>query len=144
MEKRSIHTIQTLLEELKEGLPTLKKGMIFETLKSIFPTSEMPKEKRNLNYKGASFTKPLACNRKDKENYVKENSPLSDFFKEKTRGDFLEVVEVKGDTAYCVNVSLNENISEEFYKNETIQITYNDLAAGSVKIYRRKIDKFFE
>lgn len=104
----------------------------------------MPKEKRNLNYNGASFTKPLACNRKDKEKYVKEDSPLTDFFKEKTRGDFLEVLEIKNDVAYCRNVSLKEDIAEEFYKDETIKITYNDLAAGSVKIYRRKIDKFFE
>jgi len=144
MEKRADYTIQTLLDELKEGLPTLTKGMIFETQKTIFPTSNLPKGKRNIIYKDISFTKPLACNKKDKDNYFKEDSPISDFFKETSRGDFLEVIKVENKTAYCKNLSLNEEIKEEFYKNELVPITYDDVASGIVKLYRRKIDKFFK
>lgn len=143
MEKRSTYTIQTLLEELKEGLPELKQGMIFETHKSIFPSPETPKENRNITYRESSFTKPLACNKKDKENYVKENSPAADFFAETSRGDFLRVEEIKNNIAYCTNLSMTEDIKDEFYKEELIPITYNDIAAGKVKIYRRNIEKFF-
>lgn len=143
MERRSTYTIQTLLEELKEGLPTLKEGMIFETHKSIFPSMDTPKENRNITYKELSFTKPLACNRKDKENYLKENSPAADFFKETSRGDFLRVEKIEDDIAYCLNLSLEESIKNEFYNKELVPITYNDIAAGKVKVYRRNIEKFF-
>lgn len=143
MENRSAYTIETLLEELKEGLPAFKKGMIFETHKTIFPDLSTPKEKRNITYNDSSFTKPLACNRKDKENYVKEESPAANFFKEITRGDFLRVEKIKNEVAYCVNVSLKEEIKKEFYK-DLIPITYNDIASGKVKIYRRNIERFFK
>lgn len=143
MEKRSAYTIKTLLEEMKTELPKFKKGMVFETLQTFFPKSNVPKENRNVFFREQSFTKPLACSRKDKENYIKEDSPVSYFFKETTRGDFLEIKEVKNGIALCENLSLKNDIREEFYKNELIEIKYNDLVNGLVRIYRRKIDKFF-
>lgn len=143
MENRSAYTIQALLDELKERSPTFKQGMIFETQKTIFPSNEIPKEKRNITYKEVSFTKPLACNKKDKENYIKENSPAASFFKETTRGDFLIIENIKDKVAFCRNLSLKENVVEEFYKDELIPITYKDVSIGKVKIYRRKIAKFF-
>lgn len=143
MERRSTYTIKTLLEELKDNLVSFKKGMIFETVKSIFPTTEIPRNKRNIVVENISFTKPLACNKKDKENYIKENSPVSSFFKETKRGDFLEVVEIKNDIAYCRNLSLKEDILKKYYKNELIKISYDELINGSIKLYRRNIQKFF-
>jgi len=143
MEKRSVYTIKTLLEELKENLVTFKNGMIFETIKSIFPTTEVPKNKRIVEFNKISFTKPLACNKKDKENYLKEDSPVANFFKENKRGDFLQVVEVKNEIAYCKNLSLKEEISKKYYKDELIKITYDDLISGNIKLYRRNIQKFF-
>jgi len=143
MEKRSTHTIQALLDELREGIPSFKEGMIFETHKSIFPDEKIPKEKRNVSFGGSSFTKPLACNRKAKEKYLKEESPVLNFFKETSRGDFLIIKKINNKVAYCKNLSLKETIAEEFYKDELIPIALNDVLIGKVKIYRRKIEKFF-
>lgn len=138
-----MNNIKEILEEMKTSMPLLKKGMIFETINSIYPTPMMDKFKKNISYKNVTFTKPLACNKKDKENFLKEDSPLKDFFKETSRGDFLEVLEIKGEYAICKNCSMKKEILNEFYKNEKVIISNYDIIIGNVKIYRRKIDKFF-
>lgn len=144
MERRSRHTINTLLTEMKQGIPALKKGMIFETMKSVFPANDIPREKKNITLEGTSFTKPMACNAKDKEKYIKEESPVASFFAEHNRGDFLKAVKVENDTAYCINISLKEEIREEYYKEELIPISYLDIANNTYRIYRRNIQKFFD
>ena len=140
--KRSIYTIQTLLEELKKTTPSFKEGQFFETLKSIYPKEEALKEKKTIEYEGKKFTKPLACSRKDKNNYLKEKSPITNFFKNNTKGDFLKVIKVNGSIAECINLSLNENIRDEFYKDDKIIITFNMIANGIIKQAKRKIDKY--
>lgn len=146
MSNRSSKTINAILKELKEELPSFKKGMIFETLLTFFPENSMAREERNLEINSQEFTKPLACSRKDKEKYVKESSPVAEFHEEGTRGDFLRAVKINKEKgiAYCENVSLKESIKEKYYNNELIPITYDDIISGKVKIYRRKIDKFFK
>lgn len=143
--KRASKTIQQILNELKEELPSFKKGMVFETLSTFFPEENKPREEKNLTLNEQSFTKPLACSRKDKEKYRKEKSPISEFHEETTRGDFLRAVKINKEKgiAYCSNVSLKESIKDKYYSDELIPITYDDIVAGKVKIYRRKIDKFF-
>jgi len=143
MLEKSTYTIQTLLDELKNGLPKFKVGMIFETIQSIFPGSNVNRDKKNVVINGRESTKPLACNRKDKENYVKENSHFANFFKERTRGDFLKVIAIENNVAFCENLSLKENIKESFYENELVPITYDDLLNGLVRLYRRKVERFF-
>jgi hypothetical protein len=146
MERKSSYTIRTLLEELKEQFPGFKKNQIFETLKSIYPDSTIDKKKRNIKYNGRVLTKPLALNRKDKGILIKEESDLSKFFKEFSKGDFLKVVEVDGKKARCINLSMKKEICEEFYKDDEsfIIITFNDLAMGNVKQFKRKIDKYIK
>lgn len=146
MSKRTSYTIGQILKELKEELPSFKKGMIFETLQTFFPDDKKPREEKNIVVNEQSFTKPLACSRKDKEKYIKENSPIADFHEEKTRGDFLRAVKINKEKgiAYCSNISLKEAIQEQYYSNELIPITYDDIVAGKIKIYRRKIEKFFK
>lgn len=145
MNKRTSGTINQILKELKEELPSFKKGMVFETLLTFFPDAEMPRKEKNLEIKEQEFTKPLACSRKDKEKYIKENSPIAEFHEETTRGDFLRAVKINKEKgiAYCENASLKENIKEQYYNNELIPITYDDIISGKVKMYRRKIEKFF-
>ncbi len=141
--KRSIQTINAILEELKNNLPSFKEGMVFETLETIFPQDKgILNEESVVEYQGNSFTKPLAVNRKEKEKYFKEESPVSDFFEERTRGDFLRVVKInnKGE-ALCENLSIKKDIREQFY--DYIPINEEDLAKGKVKIYKRNIKKFF-
>ena len=146
MSKRSSYTIGQILKELKEELPSFKKGMVFETLQTFFPEENKPREEKNIEINEQSFTKPLACSRKDKEKYIKENSPISEFHEETTRGDFLRAVKINKDKgiAYCSNISLKESIREKYYLEELIPITYDDIISGKVKIYRRKIEKFFK
>ena len=137
------YTLQTLLDEMKENIAPFKEGMVFETMKSIYPGANISKETKNIKYKGKSFTKPLANNRKAKTQFIKHNSVLGDFFEETTRGDFLKVVSVDGEVAKCVNISLCEDIINKFYKNETIEISVDMIIDGHIKQYRRKVDKFF-
>ena len=54
------YTLQTLLNEIKEDIKPFKEGMVFETLKSIYPDAKVSKEIKNIRYKGKAFTKPLA------------------------------------------------------------------------------------
>ena len=88
-------------------------------------------------------TSPMANNRKAKTQFIKQKSPIGDFFEEVTRGDFLKVIEVNGEIARCVNISLKEDIIEEFYKDETVNISIDMIIEGHIKQYRRKVDKFF-
>lgn len=146
MSKRSSMTINQILKELKEETPSFKKGMIFETLFTFFPENSKPRDKKNIEINEHQFTKPLACSKKDKEKYIKENSPISEFHKEVTRGDFLKAVKINKEKGivFCENLSLKENIKEKYYNNELIPIIYDDIISGKIKIYRRKIDKFFK
>lgn len=144
--KRSTYTIQQLLDEVKQTIPSFEEGQIFETLKSIYPSTKIPRFKRNITYKNISFTKPLASSRKAKENFIKEDSPVADFFKNTTKGDFLRVVSTDGKTAKCINLSLRDSIREDFYSNEEdyILIDYTDIANGTVKQFKRKnVEKYF-
>ena len=136
MEERTVYTIKTLLEELKKTIPRFKKGQFFETLKSIYPDTDIPKNEKNISIDGISFTRPMASSRKDKRNYVKEHSPISKFFTDLKRGDILEILETNGYTAICRNVSLNE-IAKEYYKDEKIELTFNMIAEGFIKQVRK-------
>ena len=143
-EKRSTYTLRTLLEELKEKLPDLQKGQIFETLKSIYPDSEIPKEKKNISIGNSTFTKPLALSKKDKSLLVKEESKMVGFFKNLTRGDFLKVIEVDGSKVKCINLSLKEDVLKKYYKEESILLGIEELANGTVKLFKRKVSKFLK
>jgi hypothetical protein len=144
MEKRSTYTIRTLLEELKQKLPRFEKGQIFEILKSIYPDEKILKESRNIEFKGKIFTKPLALCRKDKMNLLKEGSDMVPFFKNYTRGDFVKVLETDSKTAICENLSINDKIRNRFYKDKDslITLTFEDVANGTIKLFRRKVDKY--
>ena len=146
MEKRSSYTITTLLEELKQKFPKFEKNQIFETLKSIYPDSTVNKENKNITLGKNTFTKPLALNRKDKSFLLKRENEMISFFRNLSKGDFLKVIKVeKNGSAKCINLSLQENIKEQYYNdNETkyINLAFNDIANGNVRLMRRKIDKY--
>jgi hypothetical protein len=142
MQKKSTHTINTLLEELKQKFPCFEKKQIFEILKSIYPDSSIPREKRNITYGERTFTKPLAVSRKDKARLIKEESDLISFFKNTSRGDFIQVIETDGKVAKCENLSLKEDIRKKYYSDSPITISFKDIANGTVKLFRRKVDKY--
>lgn len=142
--KRSVYTLEQLLEEIKSTTPSFKVGQLFETMKSIYPDVQVPRSKKNITHKGISFTKPLASSRKAKESFLKEESPLKDFFRNTGKGDFLQVVKVENKKAYCINLSLKESVREKHYKDEFVVIDYMLIANGTIKPFKRKsVDKYF-
>lgn len=142
--KRSTYTINTLLEELKERFPRFEKNQIFEIIKSVYPDSSIPKNKRNISFNGKIFTKPLAVSRRDKAVFIKENNKMTSFFKNLSRGDFIQVIETDGKTAKCVNLSLKEDVKQKYYNDEVslIELTFEDIANGTVRPFKRKVDKY--
>lgn len=145
MESKANYTLRLLLDELGEGMPSFEEGQIYETMKSIYPNAnEMKREKRNILIEGVVMTKPLAVSKKSKELFIKEKSPLVAFFKDTTRGDFLKVVKVEGNNAYCKNISLNEKMRDKYYKDELVKITKEDLFNVVVKQFKRNVNKYLE
>ena len=102
------------------------------------------KEKRNIKLEERVFTKPLALSRKDKSNLIKEESKMVGFFKNFSRGDFLRIVDVSGNQANCENLSLKEEISKKYYKDDRISLTIEDVANGTVRLFRRKVSKYLK
>lgn len=142
--KRSKHTINSLLEELKEKFPRFEQNQIFEIVKSVYPDSSIPKNKRNISFDGKVFTKPLAVSRRDKAVFIKENNNMTSFFKNLSRGDFIQVVETDGKSAKCVNLSLKEDVKLKYYNDNdsSIKLTFEDVANGTVRPFKRKVDKY--
>jgi len=126
-------TLGKLLEDLKKDLPNLKEGMFFETIKSIYPTEDMSKENKNIILEGEVFTKPLALSQKEKKEIIKEQSPLSVFFNETNKGDYLKIIKKENDVYYCKNISLKEEVINKYYKNDVITITDKDIIDNTVK-----------
>lgn len=142
--KRSVYTLEALLDEMKSTTPSFKVGQLFETLKPIYPDVRVPRSKKNITYKGISFTKPLASNRKAKERFLKEESPIADFYRNTSKGDFLQVKKVENKKAYCVNVSLKESFRKKYYEDEYIILDYMMIVDGTIKPFKRKnIEKYF-
>lgn len=131
------------MEEARKNLPEFKEGQYFETLKAIYPVKES-KENKNIVVNGRLLTKPSAVDRKSKREFIKHNSPLKNFFKNKTKGDILQVVEVKDDVAKCINLSINEEIKNKYYKNHFVFINYEDLINGVIKQVKRNVEKYIK
>lgn len=144
MSKR--YTLYELLEEIKKQTPEFEKGQFFEVLKSLYPDVSIGENVKNFSfdeYKKA--TKPLACSSRAKKEFKKDNSPFYEFFKDNTRGDFLEIIETDGYNAVCINRSLKDETIQEHYNNKSmryITIKFEDIVVGNVKRVYRGINKY--
>lgn len=141
---KKIYTLNTLLEELKNQTPKFEEGQIFEVLKSMYPNEKIG-EIRNIITEEKTATKPLACSSKSKKEFKKDKSLFYNFFKDNTRGDFLEIIETDGYIAKCINRSIKEEILKEHYSNISmryITIKFEDILSGSVKRVYRGIKKY--
>jgi len=140
-----LYTLGTLLEELKKQTPKFEVGQFFEVQKSIYPSSSISKEDKNILIEGVILTIPMACSHKAKRQFEKDKSPFFNFAKDNTRGDFLEIIETDGYSAKCINRSINEEIQKKYYINEKIKyitITFNDVLDNTVKRVYRGIKKY--
>lgn len=144
MNKR--YTLNELLEEVRSQHPRFEKGQYFEVLKSIYPDVSIGENVKNISIgENARATKPLACSSKAKREFKKDKSPFWKFFKENTRGDFLEIVETDGISATCINRSIKEQILDEHYSDDDmryIRITFDDVINSNVKRVYRGIKKY--
>lgn len=137
-------TLGQLLEEVKQNTPKIEVGQYFETLKTFFPSKELSEEAALISYKGKKATKPLATSLKNKKEYVKDNHPFKDFYKDYSKGDILEVVEIKDNKIKCVNQSIKDSIIKEHYNTpemKYIYISFNDILNGNIKRVYRGIKK---
>lgn len=140
------YTLRELLEEIKEQTPRFEKGAFFEVLKSIYPDVSIGDSLKNISMdESKKATKPLACSSRDKREFQKSKSLFCEFFKDNTRGDFLEIVETDGFDCICVNRSLKNEIINEHYNNDQmrfIKIKFEDTVIGNVKRVYRGISKY--
>lgn len=143
MSKR--YTLYELLEEIKKQTPKFEKGQFFEVLKSLYPDVSIGENVKNISFEDKKATKPLACSSRAKREFEKDNSPFCEFFKDNTRGDFLEIVETDGYNAICINRSIKEEIIQEHYSDKSmryIEIKFEDIVVGNVKRVYRGINKY--
>lgn len=140
------YTLNQLLEEVRTQTPKFEVGQYFEVLKSIYPDVSIGEEIKNISTNdNKKATKPLACSSKAKREFKKDNTLFWEFFKDNTRGDFLEIVETDGYSAVCANKSIKEEILEEHYSDESmrrIDIKFDDIMNGNVKRVYRGIKKY--
>lgn len=141
MEQRSTYTLRLLLEDLKKDLPAFKVGQVYEVLKSFYPTVTTKRDKKNIVLEGVEMTKPLAVNKKAKELFLKDKSPLCEFYKDFKRGDYIEVIKIENGKAYCINRTLKEDILEKYYAEQYIEIDYEDILNGAIRQVKRNAKK---
>lgn len=144
MSKR--YTLYELLDEIKRQTPKFEKGQFLEVLKPLYPDMSISENVKNISFDGdKKITKPLACSNKAKKEFLKDNSPFCEFFKDNTRGDFLEIIETDGYNAICINRSLKDEIVQKYYTDKSmryISINFEDIIAGNVKRVYRGINKY--
>ena len=144
MEERSAITLRNLLEEIRKDLPPFKVGTVFETIKSIYPASTIKRIDKNIFIEGVELTKPLAVSKKAKELFKKDKSVLVEFYIDFKKGDLLKIVEVVNGKAVCENMSIKKEYKNRFYKEQFIEITYEDVINGNVKQLKRNPNKILE
>jgi len=142
---KKTYTLQQLLEEIKEQTPRFEKGQFFEVQKSIYPNTDVSSDIKNVIIDESKMTLPLACSNKSKREFKRDKKVFYEFFKETTKGDFIEIVETDGFSAKCINRSLKEDALEKYYIDESIRyinIVFEDIINGNVKRVYRGIKKY--
>jgi hypothetical protein len=140
-----MYTLGALLEELRSQHPKFEVGQFFEVHKSIYPSNIISSKNKNVLIEGKILTLPLACSQKAKRQFKKDKSPFLNFSKDNTRGDFLEIIEIDGNTAKCINRSLSEEIQQKYYISNDVKyinITFEDVLDNTVSRVYRGIKKF--
>lgn len=129
-------TLEKLLNEMSENIPIIKDGDIFETIKTLYPNHNIPKNEKNIMIEGVEMTYPIATSKKTKKVFIKEKSPLLEMFNELTRGDLLKVVSISKNKIICENISVKKEVQGNNIKN-IIVIDKLDILRGDYKLVQR-------
>jgi hypothetical protein len=113
-------------------MPLVEEGDIIETIKTIYPSLNSSKEKRNVILEGVEMTMPLASSRETKILLKKENSKLLKVFKDVDRGDILIVKEINPNKIVVENCSLKEEYKKDF------EIEKLDIIKGNFNVVKRR------
>ena len=129
-------TLKNLLKEMSENIPIIKEGDIIETIKTLYPSSNISKKEKNIIIEGIEMTKPLATSKRTKKVFIKEKSPLLEMFNELTRGDLLKVVKIIDNKIFCENISIKENFKNNIIDTKLV-INKLDILRGDYKLVQR-------
>lgn len=129
-------TLKKLLKEMSENIPIIKEGDIIETIKTLYPSSNISKKEKNIIIEGIEMTKPLATSKRTKKVFIKEKSPLLEMFNELTRGDLLKVVKIIDNKIFCENISIKENFKNNIIDTKLV-INKLDILRGDYKLVQR-------
>lgn len=128
----SRNSISKILNRLENEMPLVEEGDIIETIKTIYPSLNSSKEKRNIILEGVEMTMPLASSRETKVLLKKENSKLLKVFKDMDRGDILIVKEINPNKIVVENCSLKEEYKKDF------EIEKLDIIKGNFNVVKRR------
>jgi len=129
-------TLKNLLKEMSENIPIIKEGDIIETIKTLYPSSNISKKEKNIIIEGIEMTKPLATSKRTKKVFIKEKSPLLEMFNELTRGDLLKVEKIIDNKIFCENISIKENFKNNIIDTKLV-INKLDILRGDYKLVQR-------
>lgn len=129
-------TLKNLLKEMSENIPIIKEGDIIETIKTLYPSSNISKKEKNIIIEGIEMTKPLVTSKRTKKVFIKEKSPLLEMFNELTRGDLLKVEKIIDNKIFCENISIKENFKNNII-NTKLVINKLDILRGDYKLVQR-------
>lgn len=129
-------TLKNLLKEMSENIPIIKEGDIIETIKTLYPSSNISKKEKNIIIEGIEMTKPLVTSKRTKKVFIKEKSPLLEIFNELTRGDLLKVEKIIDNKIFCENISIKENFKNNIIDTKLV-INKLDILRGDYKLVQR-------
>jgi hypothetical protein len=128
----SRNSISKILNRLENEMPLVEEGDIIETIKTIYPSSKIPKEERNIILEGIEMTMPMASSRESKLLLEREKSRLLEVYKDIDRGDILIVKEIHPNKIIVENCSVKDEYKKDF------EIEKLDIIKGNFNVVKRR------
>lgn len=126
------NTIGKILNRLENQMPLVEEGDIIETIKTFFPSFNIPKHDKNIIIEGVEMTMPFASSMETKMMLTRDKSLLLSIYKDTNRGDILSVKEVKPNKIVVENLSIKEEYRKDF------EIEKLDIIKGNFNVVKRK------
>lgn len=126
------NTIGKILNRLENQMPLVEEGDIIETIKTFFPSFNIPKHDKNIIIEGVEMTMPFASSMETKMMLTRDKSLLLSIYKDINRGDILSVKEVKPNKIVVENLSIKEEYRKDF------EIEKLDIIKGNFNVVKRK------